>query len=291
MYLLNPFFSLLILISSLLTLCACQFESKSPSFAIEEVLPKIPSLDGEIYVIGQGFSDQMGVISLNGRPLELISWRDQQIQAKIPKDASSGHGFLVVQTNGLNSAPFALYVTGEVFNRDFGVTFQDQRIRTDLGINDQAIDFLVTDQNLSNYDLKILNQANANVLFVPKINVDNRLVLEIHLQNIEANPWGMAFHLKYESSRLKLIEESQHIPLLAADPKQMKMVKEVKPGHLMLMAMYPEPIAFQLTFDILQEGEMLFEIPIRGRMFKDQQKQSKQLIWDQGTLILKTKAE
>jgi hypothetical protein len=36
---------------------------------------------------------------------------------------------------------------------------------------------------------------------------------------------------------------------------------------------------------------MSFQIPQRARMFKDALKQSKQLIWDEGTLFLKTKAE
>ncbi len=271
---------------------ACEFNTKKSPFAIEQVYPEIPSLESQIFVIGQGFGQETGVISLNGRPLELISWSTQQIQAKIPKDASSGNGFLVVQTqDGLNTQPFPLYVTGQTLDRYFDLNFQDHRIRADLGIIDQAIDFMLIDQNLSKYDLQFIHQDSANVLFVPKITVDNRLVLEIHLKELQPDPWGMAFHLKYDANHLQLVEETQHIPLLAPDPKQMKMVKAVKPGYLMLMSMYPQSIAFQITFDILQTGEMSFQIPQRARMFKDALKQSKQLIWDEGTLILKTKAE
>lgn len=271
---------------------ACEFNTKKSSFAIEQVYPEIPSLESQIFVTGQGFGQEIGVISLNGRPLELISWGNQQIQAKIPKDASSGNGLLVVQTQaGLNTQPFPLYVTGQTIDRNFDLNFQDHRLRGDLGIIDQALDLMLMDQNLSKYDLEFIHQDSANVLFVPKISADNRLILEIHLKAIQPDPWGMAFHLKYDASRLQLVEETQHIPLLAPDPKQMKMVKAVKPGYLMLMSMYPQTIAFQITFEILETGEMSFQIPLRGRMFKDALKQSQPLIWDEGTLILKTKAE
>jgi hypothetical protein len=264
-------------------------QNDATKIQINMVTPSPASQGSVIEVQGKSFGNQSQTLAFEGRPLQIISWTPQSILAQVPMDTPVGDGYLVIHRLGENSQPFAFNIQGEAVNRESNRTFSDYRMTTNDALPLDALIDLSVDQNVSNYEYEMNPIVeNADVVLFPKINSNQQLLIEVQLKN-QVNPWGMAFHFTYPSDRLKLVPSPEHDPLLNQDFKKMKMVKEAKAGYLMLFSAYPQEVVFSLTFDIIQTGDLLFEFPLRGRMFKDENQKSKQLTWGSAILTLKEK--
>jgi hypothetical protein len=294
-FLISHLFHRYLLIFSLISLGhACREPTEEASgIYISTVAPNPATQGAVIEVQGASFGNQPQTIAFEGRSLSVISWTPHSILAQIPMDTAVGNGYLVIQRLGENSKPFAMKVEGEPVNRESNRQFTDYRTSMsdiDWG-KDLAIDQSLIDQNLSQYEYELRsNVDNADVVLVPKINRNQQLVLELHLKN-QVNPWGITFHFNYDATALKLVNDPAHDPTLNQDLKTMKLVKEVRPGYLLIFSAYPQEMILSLTFDIIQTGDLSFSFPIRGRVFKDENKKSKQLRWGDGILFLKEKGQ